>query len=122
MTMQYLRQYILDQTGIDVLNKSRKQPIPTAKKVFIKIARAKCFDKSNIIPTYENIGEFLKLDHSTIQHHYNTVLTYEFKEYTFLRDIYYQFFKRTEKTAEDYQKEINQLKKELEELKKMIGL
>jgi hypothetical protein len=122
MNMQYLRQYILDQTGIDVLSKSRKQPIPTTKKVFIKIARAKCFGESNIIASYEDIGRFLNLNHSTVIHHYNTDITYEFKQYTFLEDIYYQFFERTEKTADEYQKEINQLKKELEEIKKMIGL
>jgi hypothetical protein len=121
MTMQYLRQYILDQTGIDVLSKSRKQPIPTTKKVFIQIARKKCFGESNIMASYIDIGSFLNLNHSTVIHHYNSDLTYEFKQYTFLADIYYQYFERTEKTADEYQKEINQLKKELEEIKKMIG-
>jgi chromosomal replication initiation ATPase DnaA len=115
MKMQELRKYILDRSGIDVLNKSRKRPIPTARKVFIKIAKL----KDNRL-TNEGIGNFLGLDHSTVTVHLNSDIKYDLMEHSILDELYYELFPRKEKTQQDYIREITTLKKELEQIKKSV--
>ena len=115
MTIQELRKHILDRSGIDVLSKSRKRPIPTARKVFIKIARL----TDNRL-THEAIANFLRLDHSTVSVHINSDIKYDLMEHPILDEVYYDFFPRKEKTKQDYIREIAELKKELEQIKKSV--
>lgn len=117
MKMKELRKHILDRSEIDVLSKSRKRPMPTARKVFIKIAKLK-----NNRLTHEAIADFLRLDHSTVSVHINSDIKYDLMEYPILDEVYYQFFPRKEKTKQDYIREIEDLKKELEQIKKSVLL
>src|SRR5210317_181910 len=105
MTLQELHLHILKHTDIDVKSKSRKRPIPVAKKVFIQIAHL-----LNPNLTHEKIGEFLNLDHSTITSHMYDDLKYDLIVFPVLDRIYHDFFPRKEKTKQDYIEEIESLK------------
>ena len=115
--MQEIRIKIFDKSGIDVLSKSRKTPIPTAKKIFVKIARSYC-EK----PTYKKISSFLNLDHSTVIYHEKTNLIYEIKPFPVLCEIYKEYFFLDYKSKEELLFEIENLKKENKRLKDLLGI
>jgi len=118
MSFEELRQYILEKSNIDVLSKKRVCPIPTAKKVFIQVAREKCCEKFGVKRTFEDIGSFLNLNHSTVIHHYKHDLKYDFIEYPILKMIFTNFFPETEKSIEDYKLENEMLKEQIKLLTK----
>jgi|GEM_PF-2910552 len=113
MSFEELRQYILEKSNIDVLSKKRFCPIPTAKKVFIQVAREKCCEKFGIKRTFEDIGSFLNLNHSTVIHHYKHDLKYDFIEYPIFKMIFTKFFPQTKKSIEEYKLENEMLKEKI---------
>lgn len=64
--MDLLRIIILQATGVDIKDQSRKRGIVDVKRIFSTMARRKAKH------TLEEIGDYLGRDHATIIHHIKT--------------------------------------------------
>lgn len=63
MKLLTLHHAVKTVTGIDIHNKSRKDEVVLAKKLFIFFAR------DNLELIHKDIAEYINLDESTIRHH-----------------------------------------------------
>lgn len=120
MTMQEVRGHILKKTGYDVLIKTKQYPTPTIRKIFTKVVRDFCKNEIGANMPYPAIAKFLNLDNSTVQFQYHSDISFDIKKNKDIADIYYSYFPRKEKSIKDYKNENEELKKEIDRIKKLI--
>ena len=113
MTIDTIRNKILEETGVDCYSKSRVHPIPDVKKIFYRAIVDFADNHESILKT----SIYLNIDRSTFLHHLKIPLKTFLNSSIKVRKAYYLFYPTHE---ESFECKINQLKQENKKLKEKI--
>ena len=122
MTIDTIRNKILEETGVDCYSKSRVYPIPDVKKIFYRACRDFADDYKNVLNFSKKIG----VNRTTISHHLNIPLewflvkenskTYEAYKLFYHKDYSKDLLAKIKLIEDEFNIKITHLKNRIQEL------
>lgn len=117
MQIESVREYILENTGIDVKTKQRDGNKSLIKTLFCHICKDFCTHDNGRSFSTSQISVFLKINRGSVSYHLNKDLKYILKGNRVLQKIYYHYYNSNNITSLFYQKRINEIESELKKIK-----